>query len=96
MWAEWIVGDGTHHNEWFPVSQRQEDRSAMAVRDGVNGYYACAPRNNQQSRMKVWAILRMAYQFGQGMEEWVRQNEQTAKEIASVTMTIAASWNKAA
>jgi hypothetical protein len=72
MWAEWIVGDGAHHNEWFPVSQPQEDRSAMAVRDGVNGYCVCAPRNNQQSRMKVWAILRMAYQYGQGMEEWVR------------------------
>jgi hypothetical protein len=51
MWAEWIVGDGAHYNEWFPVSQPQEDRSTMAVEDGVDGY--CSPRNNQQGRMKV-------------------------------------------
>jgi hypothetical protein len=44
--------------------------------------------------MKVWAISRMAYKYGQGTEEWVRRNERTVKEIANVTMTIAASWNK--
>jgi hypothetical protein len=27
MGAEWIFGDGAHYNEWFPVSQPQEDQA---------------------------------------------------------------------
>jgi hypothetical protein len=46
----------------FQLVNPKRTRPTMAVRDGVDGY--CSPRNNQQSRMRVWAISRMAYKYG--------------------------------
>ena len=45
---------------------------------------ATARHETINSRMKVWAILRTAYRYGQGLEQRLLRHERTVNAIANV------------
>lgn len=84
MWAlregEYIVGDGGYRDGFqFVITKRAgpqwlQDMTALAT----------ARHETINSRMKIWAIVRNAYRFGQGSEERLKRHEQTINGIANV------------
>jgi hypothetical protein len=84
MWAlnngEWIVGDGGYRDGLqFVIPKRA---GAQWLREMTA--MATARHETINSRMKIWAILRNAYKYGQGSEERMQRHGQTVNAIANV------------
>ena len=77
---EWIVGDGGYRDGFQYVIPKRAGPQWLRKMTAL----ATARHEIINSRLKVWAIIRNAYRYGQGSEERLRRHERTVNGIANV------------
>ena len=77
---EWIVGDGGYRDGFQYVIPKRAGPQWLREMTAL----ATARHETINSRLKVWAIIRNAYRYGQGSDERLKRHERTVNGIANV------------